>query len=274
MRACRYLVAAALLAPCTAAAQTSTADGVQALIHGDYATAARILHPLAENAQPDPLALFFMATLYHSGRGVAMNQIRACGLYLRAATIASPISRQALALAHTIYMDVPVLQRECSEASLGVWGEPAAVSFTIGLDHWVQIDQAGFVVYDKGVRKATAMTMGGVGWVFLPTRHTQLEVSRPSAMRRDFIEFFFWVPDVSADQTTWALVWSVIEVSGVETRPVLQVGVLVATDAAEPTGTAAMDDVVRLQVNAEGEAEWIVTGANRRSGVIPPQGSR
>jgi TPR repeat protein len=64
------LVAVMLAAPCAAAAQT-TSDGVRAFLRGDYQAAARILQPLADAVpEPDPLAQYFMAMLYDSGRGV------------------------------------------------------------------------------------------------------------------------------------------------------------------------------------------------------------
>jgi hypothetical protein len=81
------MIAVVVLAPSFAGAQTSTTDGVVAMIRGDYATAASILEPLAEDtAHPDPLAAFFMASLYSFGQGVPFDALRACGLYLRAAT--------------------------------------------------------------------------------------------------------------------------------------------------------------------------------------------
>src|SRR5689334_10885988 len=79
MRPVHGIALAVFLAPAIVAAQSSTADGVQALLRGDYEAAARILKPLAENgAQPDPIAQFFLASLYEAGRGVARNQLRAC----------------------------------------------------------------------------------------------------------------------------------------------------------------------------------------------------
>jgi hypothetical protein len=51
-----------LVAP--AAAQSTTEDGIRAMLRGDYQAAARILRPLAEDAaRPDPVARFFLAFL-------------------------------------------------------------------------------------------------------------------------------------------------------------------------------------------------------------------
>lgn len=75
-----------------AGAQTTTADGVQAILRGDYQAAVRILRPLADEdgPQPDPLAQFFMAILYDAGQCVPRNPVRACGLFLSAAKPANP----------------------------------------------------------------------------------------------------------------------------------------------------------------------------------------
>ena len=76
--------------------QQAASPGVAAFLAGDYETAARLLTPMAErSANPDPVAQFLLATLYDSGRGVARNPLRACGLYMAASTVSSPIAPQA-----------------------------------------------------------------------------------------------------------------------------------------------------------------------------------
>ena len=68
-------------------AQTGTADGVAALARGDYQRAAEILKPIAEDLRTnDTAAQFFMAGLYETGRGVPADPLRACALYMRAAS--------------------------------------------------------------------------------------------------------------------------------------------------------------------------------------------
>lgn len=233
------------------------------------------MRPLADAPQPDPLAAFFLATLYDSGRGVAANPIRACGLYLGAATPTSPLLTQSLALAQVIHRDHPAIRDLCSGANIGGWRDPPASSFTLGPDHWVRIDQDGFVVGYKGAQKNAAMTIGGPGVVFLPTRHTQVDVYRPVTVRRHFIEFFTWIPPF-LDQP-WSLVWSVYEVAGAEAIAVrgeggvLVTSVLTTIAAAQPPASFAVEDVARIRVNTDGEAEWVVSGANPRSRVIPYQ---
>jgi len=67
----------ALLVPSPIAAQSTTADGIRALAGGDTAAALRILQPLADGSDPDPLAQFFMGTMYETGSGVMRDYIRA-----------------------------------------------------------------------------------------------------------------------------------------------------------------------------------------------------
>ena len=63
-------------------AQTTTADGVDAFVRGDYQRAVEILKPIAETpGSTDAVAQFFMAMLYEGGIGVPIDVVRACGLY-------------------------------------------------------------------------------------------------------------------------------------------------------------------------------------------------
>ena len=81
-------------------AQTGTADGVAALARGDYQRAAEILKPIAEDLRTnDTAAQFFMAGLYETGRGVRADPLRACALYMRAASNHdNPFGQEALSL--------------------------------------------------------------------------------------------------------------------------------------------------------------------------------
>lgn len=82
------------------AAQTTSEDGIYAVLRGDYQTAARILRPLAyDAARPEPVAQFFLAVLYETGQGVPFDQSRACGLFTQAAARPNPFSQQAAAAA-------------------------------------------------------------------------------------------------------------------------------------------------------------------------------
>jgi Sel1 repeat len=94
----------AVLAQSIVAVQaTTTQDGVQAFLRADYEAAIRILTPFAEDAQnPDPIAQFFLAAMYDSGRGAARNPFRACGFYMSAASVPHLLTRQARDIAEGI----------------------------------------------------------------------------------------------------------------------------------------------------------------------------
>jgi TPR repeat protein len=70
------------------------AEGIDAFVRGDYATAADILKPIAESPSArDVGAQFLMASLYESGLGIGADPERACALYSRSLTgTANPIS--------------------------------------------------------------------------------------------------------------------------------------------------------------------------------------
>src|SRR5215208_3451715 len=127
------LTTGVLLLPCAVGAQTSTADGVQAIVRRDYAAAVQILRPLAEaDRDADPLAQFFMAMLYDSGRGVPRNQTRACGLYLNAARSAGPFVNQSLDRAREIgELFGGAAAALCDAASAFRTGPEPAVTFAL-----------------------------------------------------------------------------------------------------------------------------------------------
>jgi TPR repeat protein len=108
------ILVVALFTPSLAAAQSTTADGIVALASGDTAAALRILQPFAESSEPDPLAQFFLATMYSYGAGVAADEFRACGLYLQSATDANPLANQVTALRDAILQTIPGFGHLCS----------------------------------------------------------------------------------------------------------------------------------------------------------------
>jgi hypothetical protein len=275
MRLVHLLVVGVLLVPSAADAQITAADGIKAIARGDYTSAVRILQPLGEDAShPDPIALFFLATLYESGHGVAMNPIRACSLYLRAATPTNPLRTQALALAERIHQDVSFMWERCSAATVGLWRDPPAVSFALGPNHMVRFDQEGFAVSYNGIRKVAALTLSGPGWTFLPTRHTQVDVTRPTAAHRHFIEFFIWMPDTASGPGTWNLQWVVFEIVGTETISVPTGGTVASAVATQPPVDDAIENLAQIRLNANGAAEWAILGPTPRSAVIADRGSR
>jgi hypothetical protein len=116
MRRVLPLVCQLLTIPVAAGAQTTTADGVQALLRGDYGTATRILKPLADAPDPDPTAQFFTALAYDSGLGLPRFDFRSCRYYLDAVKPANPFMTASAALGDSIRQRMP----------------PAAVEFCSG----------------------------------------------------------------------------------------------------------------------------------------------
>ncbi len=268
-----YLVLVALLAPSPAAAQATAADGIKALAAGDAATALRILRPLAEASPPDPLAQFFLASMYETGSGVRADPIRACGLYLNSATPANPFASQATAIVDEFKsMSHPIATTLCESSRVGVWREPLPATFVLGTNHRVTIDVSGFTVSYRGTDRKIATDWGGVEWVFLPTKYTRLEATRPTSATRHFIEFWVWMPDAVPNATEWALCWSAYEVVGAEAHSLWNTGAIAHVNAASPPEVSGAA-FGRLQVNAQGEVERVILGPNSQTDVIPPRSS-
>lgn len=263
----------AVLSVTSVAAQT-VSDGVQAIARGDYESAARILRPLAENTPtPDPAAQFFLAMLYQTGSGVRINTLHACTLYLGAATPSSAFANQAAALGQEILDPLPPLLREfCSTDD---WREPEPVTFKLGSDHWIRVDAAGTTVSYRGEERYTQAHFGGSGWIFPPPKHTALDVSSPSTARRHFIEIFTWRPNRSAPTPTWTLAWTLSEIVGLDSAFISGEMNLLTIEAAQPPSDFDLASAVRVQLDSDGAAEWVIAaGPNRRSGKVAPRSTR
>jgi hypothetical protein len=242
-------------------------------LRGDYETAAAILRGHAEHApQPDPIAQFFLATLYHSGRGVTRNQDRACGLYLSAGSAANVLMSQALDIADAIREPWPAVARDkmCAPATTHPWSEAPAASFSLGPRHSVRIDASGTTIAFEGVERRTMGQNGGAGMVFLPIQYTPLDVSQPAAVRRHFIQLFIWHRNDASDTSTWSLGWVLQEVVGAEMFMITGDPRLTFVSTPEPPAAIDTARAVSVRVNTNGEAEWVINDpAAARGGVIP-----
>lgn len=279
MRIVYAIALAVTLASTTVAAQTTIFDGVQALVRGDYEAAAGILKPLAEGtSRPDPVAQFFLALLYDSGRGVARNQLRACSLYSSAASAPGPLAAQAQEIVQAIaepYAAAPAYAAVCASTNALPWGEASPVSFALGVGHWVRIDAASTTIGFEGVEHRTAASRSGPGIVYLPLQYTPVDVLSPSAMRRHFIQSFVWHRNSPTDLATWSLGWFLDEVVGGEIFVITGDPRLITVTAAQPPASIDPSRLVDVRVNVTGEAEWnIKDPANPRSGVIALKGGR
>src|SRR5438105_8156391 len=98
MPRCTRAISIFVLFATPAAAQTTTEDGMRAMVRGDYPAAVRILRPLADDtAHPDPVAQFLFGILADTGH--TGTNTRVCGLFLRAASRPNPFAEQSAALA-------------------------------------------------------------------------------------------------------------------------------------------------------------------------------
>ena len=276
MRPFHAIALAVVLAPTSAAAQITTFDGVQALLRGDYEAAARILKPHAEGpSPPDPIAQFFLALLYDSGRGVARDQLHACSLYASAASAASPLAPHALALVRTMTESSPAFAAMCAPVNVTPWGEASSVTFALGAGHWVRIDATSTTIGFDGSEHRTLSSRSGPGIVYLPIQYAPVDVSSPAVMRRHFIQSFVWHRNSPTDQSTWSLGWFLDEVVGGEMFSVTTDWRLITITAARPPAAIDPSRLVEVRVNAAGEAEWhIADPANPRGGVIAVKGGR
>jgi len=252
--------------PRPVAAQTSVDDGVRAFVQGDYGLAARILSPLAESSEePNTTAQFFMAMLYASGKGIAMDSLRACSLFAAAAKPSNPFMEQASAVSAVMQQQMGAGGTLCGRLpAIG----PKPMSFVLGPGYSVEVTPSEFVVHYRDTDKSERI--GTIpGSVSLPVRYTPLDVTRPVATRRHFFEQFMWWQDPRGG-STWMLGWILGEVVDGSYVPILGERDVASSTAIRPPMTVNLKGVAGVHLNAQGEAEWqVLGGPNPRSGVIP-----
>ena len=111
--------------------------------------------------------------------------------------------------------------------------------------------------------------------IVLPIQYTPLNVSRPVSLQRHFLQFFQWMPDESANPSSWTLTWALSEVVGDEWLLVTYEASLAVVNGPGRPDARDTGNFVRLRVNANGEAEFSITGGNRpRTEVIPGKASQ
>jgi hypothetical protein len=262
----------------SSSSQTRTADGVDALLRGDYARAAAILKPLAETVWgPDHTAEFFMAVLYQGGLGVAQDSLRACALFIRATTVHdSPLGTAAMGL---IRERQRTLGRDGFEtcnwrASAGFDDRFEPVTFALDQGHWIAWDRKGATISYKGADKRIDLSLLPRHARFVTLRHTELAGGREMSTRRHFVEAFRWTP--LAQPRTWTLMWTLFEVVRDE---LISISTQQLTTAAgeEPPTAAVLDlaALVSVQINADGDVEYAaLTGASRQTKVVESDGER
>jgi hypothetical protein len=272
MCTCARLVCALTLLATPAAAQSTTDDGIRAVLRGDYQAAARILRPLAgDTARPDGVAQFFLAILYHSGQGVRLDELRACGLFVAAATREHPFSEQAAAIAALMRIELG------GGASLCVadgWQGGPPQSFVLGPGHRVVFAETSVTV-THGEQEQRTVHIVPPGAVLLPIRHTPLVVTRPIGARRDFFQWFLWTPDRKVNPSSWTLAWTLCEVAGDGWVGFAGETNLLVVNGPTPPSPFDVSNLVRLSVNTNGEVEFTIAGgASPRTEVITWQGKQ
>lgn len=226
-----------------------------------------VLRPLAEGPAVDPAAQFFMAVLYLSGQGVERNQLRACALFASAAKPSNPFMLQSSAIASTLRDEMGLGASFCTDG--GLWRDPAPASFVLGPNHRVDITASSITVRYNGTERRV-MTSGLPGMVYVPIRYTPLEVTRPVAARRHFLQTFVWQADVPETPSVWTLGWILAEVVGADMVPVTGERSLVTVPGGQPPASFDVEKLAHVRVGANGDVEWEITGsADPRRGIVP-----
>lgn len=263
------LVCACALLPTPALAQSTTEDGIRAMLRGDYRSAVRMLKPLADDfAHPDPVAQFFLAVLYETGNGVGRDEGHACSLFLRSASRDHPFTTQSATLAAFFreqYGDGAALICPGNETFRG--GPPQTIS--LGSERQITFTDTS-VCFVHGSQETRTLWKWPPEAIILPILYTPLDVRKPVSTKRHFLQIFEWIPDESRNPSSWTLTWGLLEVVGDQwLMPVWEKDVAIVNGSASPE-TRDVGSFVQLRANASGEAEFsILSGSRARVEVIP-----
>lgn len=253
-----HIVCALVLLATPAAAQSTTEDGVRAMLRGDYRAAFRILQPLADDtAHPDPVAQFFLAILTDTGH-TGDNQ-RACGLFLRAAARPNPFAAQSAALAAVARDQLGDGARFFCFEDEGWQGGPP-LTFTLAPNHQIiYTDRSIRLIYDGKEQQTNLIPSPDV--VYPLIKYTPLAVRRPVAATRHFLQSFMWFRDPAERPLSWKLHWTLSEVVADQWIVNADEVVSVANSSAPPP-SQDLSKLARIQVNANGEAELTIVGGS------------
>jgi len=274
------VAASVLMSMAQAAAAPGTADGVAALARGDVQSAVDILKPIAEGLrQSDPVAQFFMGTLYEAGNGVPRDLLRACALYERAGYGASgsgdnPFAMEAMAL-HLVLpqsQDREWLQDCQLLARVGFDHRFEPVTLNLAPGQSIAWELKGATVIYQGKSHFVELHLAERGSVFFPVRQTDLPPAGQGTATRHFNELFVWQPDVN---NRWNLHWHLFEVAGDElVRIDTGFEPVFTLQAAEPPDWRFFDVRAHVEVRrtADGAVEWArLKGPRAGTGIIAPR---
>ncbi len=266
---CAALACVWMLLATPVTAQSTTEDGIRALMRGDYRAAVRILRPLADDTdRPDPVAQFFLAVLYEAGEGVRRDEGRACGLFLRSASRDHPFAAQSAALAGYFrdqYGEGASLICPANETFRG--GPPQIIS--LGPDQQITFTDTS-VVLATGDQETRSLWKWPPEAVILPIQYTPINVTKPLSTKRHFLQLFQWLPDESKNPSSWTLTWGLLEIVGDQwLMPAWEKDVAIVNHPTRPDAGDVFT-FVRLGANGNGEAEFrILSGPRARTEVIP-----
>ena len=243
-----------------ASGQTTTADGVAALARGDYQRAVEILRPIAENwRSTDRAAQFLMAGLYEAGRGVPVDPLRACALYMKASSdYDNPFGRLASSLAAVSIGRGAEFNEECQLlANVGFDSGFEPATFDLGPEHFVHWTLAAATVTFEGKTKREQLPFAYWGARFLPLHYTELATGPTRALSRHFIEMFVWHPAPPAGNG-WELRWYLYEVVRDQVIRIEASDSLLKVDGDAPPSRESFNarDYAAVRVDDDGNAEW------------------
>jgi len=256
--------------------QSRTSDGVSAILRGDDGQAAALLQPIAEDwQQRDPAAAFFMATLYDAGRGVPLDPMRACALYMQAslddASVYAPTARLLWRRLWTAHGNDWF--QECQlVANVGINHHFQPQTFALGAGHSVEWTvAAATVTYDGRAKREPLGMFHARGTIFLPVQHVELPAAA-SPTPLHYFELFWWEP--SGDR--WTLRARVFEVYRDELLFAGSTDALMILTAREPpTMTRSdLDGLVNLSVDAPGAVVLAVGGLHPIRQIITPRAEK
>jgi len=260
-------------------AQPVTADGVAALLRGDYQRAVEILQPLAEDWRSrDTVAQFFMAGLYQSGNGVPADPLRACALYARATgNYENPFGQEASKLFGASISSGLEFDRECQTlANVGFDNGFEPITFDLGPGHFVAWKlSAAAVTYNGHTKRSDMPLYEAAGARFFPLHYTRLETGPTRDQPRHFVEAFVWQP--SAQATSWSLRWCLFEVVRDDIVIIEVSEGLTTTKGDTPPSPKSFDpgEYAVVRVNDDGDAEWaVLKGLHRRTQRIETDAER
>jgi hypothetical protein len=283
------LIAGALLISSAAPrAQTSAADGVDALARGEYGKAAEILTPLAEQLpQPDHAAEFFLGTMYENGLGVPQNTVLACAWYMRSSTnpnsnlAGTPLWVHTQHVLNSLMRSLTPDELEDCMLFVNVGFDHGFVPETFWLEpgHWITWELRGATVGYAGKEKRRELGLGEYRSVFLPVQHTELNTGPSRSTRRHFFEVFKWLPDNRIgvpDNRGWTLIWRLFEVVGDDVIDVAGESLMtISAPRPPPSPPFNIRDFVQLRVEEHGHPEWtVLKGPNARSETVESEAEK